>query len=258
MRLLVIDMHQWLPRLCWSTSPNGRRFQWAQTPCHVTCHGQDWTVATDSRGLVAFAGRLASYSTGGAEADLAVASVFKPETVWRETIALDLVRRWCGPPEFDREIAEARRSEFLGLTLDLNLVGCFLAGVEAETVKLGWKASGAPLVIEPELAASAQPPWKVLVMPMVEHAQQVHEVPLLGADSVDATWLAWQHGALLGLARDIAKRKAFELLPILGDALEEAGCAESAFLAHCRRPGLHHDSCWLVDLLITRGSEASG
>jgi hypothetical protein len=74
--------------------------------------------------------------------------------------------------------------------------------------------------------------------------------PLLGADAVNPAWLAWKQGAVLGLAREIAKREAFDLLPILGDALEEAGCDESGILVHCRRPGIHSDSCWLIDLLL--------
>src|SRR5262249_20180001 len=135
----------------------------------------------------------------------------------------------------------------------------YLAGVEADTVKVGWDKPGSALVIEPDLPEPApQPPWKVLLMPMAEHEMQTAEAPLLGADIVNPAWLAWKHGAVLGLARDIAKRKAFDLLPILGDALEEAGCDEPDLLAHCRHPGIHSDSCWLVDLLVTSGAEGEG
>ena len=42
-------------------------------------------------------------------------------------------------------------------------------------------------------------------------------------------------------------------LPILADALEDAGCADAAILAHCRGPGEHVRGCWVVDLLTGRG-----
>jgi hypothetical protein len=39
-------------------------------------------------------------------------------------------------------------------------------------------------------------------------------------------------------------------LTVLADALEDAGCADAAILAHCRRPGEHVRGCWVVDLLL--------
>jgi hypothetical protein len=42
----------------------------------------------------------------------------------------------------------------------------------------------------------------------------------------------------------------FEALPILADALEEAGCRDADLLAHCRAPGPHARGCWLLDALL--------
>jgi hypothetical protein len=39
-------------------------------------------------------------------------------------------------------------------------------------------------------------------------------------------------------------------MPILADALEEAGCTDAAILGHCRGPGPHVRGCWVVDLLL--------
>ena len=39
-------------------------------------------------------------------------------------------------------------------------------------------------------------------------------------------------------------------LPILADALEEAGCTDADMLAHCRGPGPHVRGCWVVDLVL--------
>jgi hypothetical protein len=41
-------------------------------------------------------------------------------------------------------------------------------------------------------------------------------------------------------------------LTILGDALEEAGCTESAILDHLRGPGPHVRGCWALDLALGR------
>jgi hypothetical protein len=39
-------------------------------------------------------------------------------------------------------------------------------------------------------------------------------------------------------------------MPILADALEEAGCDNVDILAHCRGGGEHVRGCWVVDLLL--------
>ncbi|MCI0464680.1 MAG: hypothetical protein L0Z62_47760 [Gemmataceae bacterium] len=56
--------------------------------------------------------------------------------------------------------------------------------------------------------------------------------------------------APIALARALYEDRIFEWLPILGDALEEAGCSDEAILAHCRGPGPHVRGCWVVDLIL--------
>ena len=41
-------------------------------------------------------------------------------------------------------------------------------------------------------------------------------------------------------------------LPILADALEDAGCGDVDILAHLRGPGPHVRGCWAVDPLLGR------
>jgi hypothetical protein len=55
--------------------------------------------------------------------------------------------------------------------------------------------------------------------------------------TIDAAWLAWDDGTVRRLAEDIYARRAFETLPVLADALEEAGCTDAQLLDHLRRPG---------------------
>ena len=52
------------------------------------------------------------------------------------------------------------------------------------------------------------------------------------------------------LAESIYDDRAFDRLPILADALEDAGCTNRDILDHCRQPGEHVRGCWVVDLVL--------
>jgi hypothetical protein len=67
---------------------------------------------------------------------------------------------------------------------------------------------------------------------------------------VPPAWLQANGATALRLARGIWEEQDFERLPILGDALEDAGCGSAAILDHCRRPGGHVRGCWVLDLLL--------
>jgi len=64
------------------------------------------------------------------------------------------------------------------------------------------------------------------------------------------SWLSGSNRTVLQLAQVIYDEKTFDLLPILADALEEAGCQEVILLNHCRQPRGHVRGCWVVDLLL--------
>jgi hypothetical protein len=62
---------------------------------------------------------------------------------------------------------------------------------------------------------------------------------------------AWRTDAAVGLARAAYESGAFDRLPILADALEEAGCDLPAVLHHCRDGNTPHvRGCWVVDLVL--------
>jgi hypothetical protein len=63
----------------------------------------------------------------------------------------------------------------------------------------------------------------------------------------DARWLT---NAVVALAAGIYDDRAFDRLPILADALEEAGCTDADILGHSRGPGPHVRGCWVIDLLL--------
>jgi hypothetical protein len=61
---------------------------------------------------------------------------------------------------------------------------------------------------------------------------------------------AWLTPSVVSLAQGAYLERAFDRMPILGDALEEAGCVDVAILAHCREPIEHVRGCWVVDVLL--------
>jgi hypothetical protein len=63
-------------------------------------------------------------------------------------------------------------------------------------------------------------------------------------------WLAWGDGTVAGIARSIYEEEAFDRLPILADALEDAGCTDNDLLAHLRGPGPHARGCFVLDRLL--------
>jgi hypothetical protein len=67
---------------------------------------------------------------------------------------------------------------------------------------------------------------------------------------IDPGWLLEAGGAVRTLAQVIYEDDRFGDLPILADALEEAGCTCSEILDHCRTPRAHYRGCWVVDAVL--------
>ena len=89
-----------------------------------------------------------------------------------------------------------------------------------------------------------------------DHPQQAHLLrdvvgnPFRSAAVLNPSWLAWNDGAIRKMAQAIYDARAFDRLPLLADALEDAGCTDADILAHCRSGGEHVRGCWVVDLLL--------
>lgn len=62
----------------------------------------------------------------------------------------------------------------------------------------------------------------------------------------------WRSSTVLALAAGVYEERAFDRLPILADALEEAGCSDADVLGHCRGGGPHAPGCWVLDGLLVR------
>ena len=63
---------------------------------------------------------------------------------------------------------------------------------------------------------------------------------------------SWLTSTVISLAQGIYTDRAFDRMPILADALQDAGCSNDEILNHCRRPGTHTRGCFVIDLLTGR------
>jgi len=60
----------------------------------------------------------------------------------------------------------------------------------------------------------------------------------------------WNRGIVLRLAAESYEKRRFGELPVLADALEDAGCADEAILSHLRSARPHVRGCWVIDLIL--------
>jgi hypothetical protein len=65
-------------------------------------------------------------------------------------------------------------------------------------------------------------------------------------------WGRFQRGVIRCLAEEIEQEGGHRLMPVLADALEDAGCTDAAVLGHARQAEPHPPGCWLLDLLLGR------
>lgn len=70
---------------------------------------------------------------------------------------------------------------------------------------------------------------------------------------VSSQWKQWNQGAIPAFAQYLYDSRQFKDMPILADALEDAGCDNEEILSHCRRGGWHYRGCWVLDLLLEKG-----
>lgn len=62
----------------------------------------------------------------------------------------------------------------------------------------------------------------------------------------------WRTSTVLALAQAMYDSRDFSAMPILADALQDAGCSDEVILAHCRGAGPHVRGCHVIDALTGR------
>lgn len=62
----------------------------------------------------------------------------------------------------------------------------------------------------------------------------------------------WRTETAVLIARRMYESRDFAAMPILADAMQDAGCDFDDLVAHCRQPGEHVRGCWAVDLVLDK------
>ena len=62
---------------------------------------------------------------------------------------------------------------------------------------------------------------------------------------------AWRTDTAVAIARGMYESREFSAMPILADAIQDAGCDNEVILKHCRdRKQKHVRGCWVVDMVL--------
>ena len=230
--------------------------------------GQDWLRATDTSRMLWRLGELGVARRKAGRRKLRLLACALCRSVWerltdpRIRSAVEAAERFAEGNATDAERAEAEAQGFAAMH-DLQrqareadpdssvaraarMGSLYLAGTALTVV------SGSPARDIATAVAAVVRTWGSV--PDSVSSELVREVfgnPFRPV-RVDPSWLAWDGGTVRKLARSVHDEQAVERLPILADALEEAGCADAQLLAHLRGPGPHFRGCWAVDLLLGR------
>ncbi len=216
--------------------------QWRLFYCACVFRIEDLIPVAEARQCVVVAERYAEGLVGKQELEEAIALSVAACELFCGDWAL-LQREWL------EAVSRVHRPEAIG--------GCLAAVVRARA----W-ATVLQLVLSREprewipLKSLPQIMEHLFAVHVVEKAAQADLLrdivgnPFRPRPAFDLFWLGWHAGLIPAMAQRIHDERRFEDLPVLADALEEAGCDNERILAHCRGPGPHVRGCWLVDLLL--------
>jgi hypothetical protein len=77
--------------------------------------------------------------------------------------------------------------------------------------------------------------------------------PFRPSPALPETVLAWNDRLVPRLAQAIYDERGWHDLPLLADALLDAGCTDESLMHHCRAGGEHARGCFAVDVILGRG-----
>ena len=89
-------------------------------------------------------------------------------------------------------------------------------------------------------------------MPAGEIEAAPHLICSAIAPNLDAVRFdpAWRTSTVVALAKTIATDGTFDVMPILADALQDAGCDNAVLLDHCRGCTSHTRNCWVLSHVL--------
>jgi hypothetical protein len=202
---------------------------------------QEWLACTDPRRMLEFLQGKAS------DRKLRLCAVAYCRRIWsllddeRSRHAVELAERFAdgGTTDYERMVAQDRAEKvtkaLTGSAANAPRAAAFAALPWADSAARGVLTMTPPLLGEPVSGALR-----------CEFVRHIFGNPFRHV-TIDS---AWPSATGKQLVQAIYQEGAFDRLPILADALEEAGCTDAEILNHCRGPGPHVRGCWVVDLLL--------
>jgi hypothetical protein len=173
-------------------------------------------------------------------------------------VAVDCVRRYWTVDGVIRQLIRVSELYADGITGwgDLAAVRKLVRGFQRQAMQRDvGRGAGAvqavASVAHPSAFTAAQRVIRAVLPERATHAiQEIIGNPFLPLPTPSAAILNWNSGTVVKLAQAVYDEGAFHRLPILADALEDAGCSDQEILGHLRGPGPHVRGCWAIDLLL--------
>ena len=167
-----------------------------------------------------------------------------PEQLFRE--AIELAERVADDPlNLDKkrkklkEKCESHQNTPLWTAAAATATNCLSTSASSAAWNGAWSGT---------VGAHDSPEWRADRAKQADLLREIFGNPLRPV-RVEPEWLTWNNRTVPQIAARIYESNAFHDLPILADAVEEAGCTNAELLAHLRRPGGHVRGCWALDLL---------
>jgi hypothetical protein len=201
----------------------------------------DWLVATDPRPMLAF---LVNEASDRKLRLFACANCRRMEELMdddRLRDAVDVAERYADGLARERERAAA--AENVNAT---NWITYLSAPAVRALQRDATLAATEVSALSTDYAVDARKP------PPAEAAAQVGLLRCIFGNPFRpfAPGRSWLTSTVRTLAEGIYADRAFDRVPILADALQDAGCNHPDMLAHCRGTGPHARGCWVVDLIL--------
>jgi hypothetical protein len=177
--------------------------------------------------------------------------------------------RWLAPAHQPRTTVTSRRLHLLGCSIDRAWwPATYGPAAEPPRVEVQERfAEGEATLAELQSAApQSRWPWanpwdlvtemlrRVMVAESFDQLRRMYCActrDIFGNPFGPFTWSPeWRSETAVALAARIYESREFGAMPILADALQDAGCDSAEILDHCRGPGPHVRGCWVVDLVL--------
>jgi hypothetical protein len=113
-----------------------------------------------------------------------------------------------------------------------------------------------PVLDETYAAACQTPAWAAGSMAALRRHRALFATILAAMVGPGWRWReGWRTRTTVALACSGYDERDWEAMPILGDALEEAGCDDASVLGYCRGDGPFFRGCWVLDAILANGDE---